>query len=67
MYEYFRTWALPVHYTAPASFKANPIEMVFAQVKQNFSEIIESKAERVNHQLAAGDRIPWSKEIPRMI
>ena len=42
---YFAQKNIPVQYTAPASFRAIPVEMTFAEVKKNFAKLMEEEVE----------------------
>ena len=65
--EYIAKWNLPVAFTAPASFKCNPIEMVFAHIKRKFAAIIEKKNEDRSVLATMGGSILRGKDIVRTI
>ena len=46
--QYLDNWSMPHKFTAPASFKANPIEMVFAHFKRQFAAIMQQRIDERN-------------------
>ena len=65
--DYLKKWSIPYKFTAPAAFKANPIEMVFAHYKRKFAAIMQERVEVRNTLLNPGADSLRNEEVIKAI